>query len=250
MAAAYVRHGIIHILTGYDHLLFVTALLLAVTSLWDLVKVISAFTLAHTITLAMATLDVFRLPEGLVEPLIAASIVFVAAQNVLRPDRSRGKGRLLVAFLFGLFHGLGFAGGLLDAMSGMHAAGATTAIAAFSAGVEIGHQAVVLPTFGGLCLLRRANAGATDRERLLRRYGSAVIALIGVFYLGAALRQAGVKCPGAGGDMASVTAGGFERELPRVAAVSTQRSGVEPVGFAIIRGTSFSPNRLSGNHLL
>jgi hypothetical protein len=166
-------------------------LLLAVTSLWDLIKVISVFTLAHTITLALSALDLFRLPEKLVEPFIAASIVFVAAQNVFWPEHSRGQGRLLVAFLFGLFHGLGFAGGLLDAMSGMHAAGAAAAIAAFSAGVEIGHQAVVLPTFGGLYLLRLATAGSTDRDRLIRRYGSALIALVGMIYLGAALRHAG-----------------------------------------------------------
>jgi hypothetical protein len=116
-AAAFVRHGIAHILTGYDHLLFVAALLLAVTTLWDLVKVISAFTLAHTITLALAALDVFRLPGRIVEPMIAASIMFVALQNIFWPERSRGWSRLAVAFGFGLFHGLGFAGGLLGAMS-------------------------------------------------------------------------------------------------------------------------------------
>jgi HupE / UreJ protein len=132
MAAAFVRHGIMHILTGYDHLLFVGALVLAVVNLWDLVKVIGAFTLAHTITLTLAALDVFRLPGSIVEPMIAASIVFVAAQNLFWPKQSRGGSRLLVAFLFGLFHGLGFASGLLEAMSGLRAAGAAVAIAAFS----------------------------------------------------------------------------------------------------------------------
>lgn len=123
LAAAFVRHGILHILTGYDHLLFVAALLLAVTTFWDLVKVISAFTLAHTLTLALAALDIFRLPGRIVEPMIAASIIFVALQNVFWPERSRGWSRLVVAFVFGLFHGLGFAGGLLDAMSQMYAGG-------------------------------------------------------------------------------------------------------------------------------
>ena len=188
MATAFVHHGITHILTGYDHLLFVGALVLAVVNLWDLVKVIGAFTLAHTITLTLAALDVFRLPGSLVEPMIAASIVFVAVQNVFWPKQSRSGSRLLVAFLFGLSHGLGFAGGLLEAMSGLRAAGALVAIMAFSAGVEIGHQLVVLPAFCALRLLRRVRAGAYRHDRLVQRYGSAVISLGGMIYLVAALR--------------------------------------------------------------
>src|SRR6266446_5635580 len=188
LAAAFVRHGITHILAGYDHLLFVTALVLAVASLWDLVKVVAAFTLAHTLTLTLAALGLVRLPGAVVEPMIAVSIVCVAVQNVLWPERSRGPSRLLIAFLFGLFHGLGFAGGLLDAMAGLPTASALLAIAAFSAGVEIGHQAVVLPAFAGLRLLRRAGGGVGGSEPGLRRYGSALIALAGSFYIAAALR--------------------------------------------------------------
>lgn len=188
MATAFVHHGITHILTGYDHLLFVGALVLAVVNLWDLVKVIGAFTLAHTITLTLAALDVFRLPGSIVEPMIAASIVFVAVQNVFWPKQSRSGSRLLVAFLFGLFHGLGFAGGLLEAMSGLRAAGALVAIMAFSAGVEIGHQLVVLPAFCALRLLRRMRASTYRHDRLVQRYGSAVISLGGMIYLVAALR--------------------------------------------------------------
>lgn len=188
---AFARHGVLHILTGYDHLLFVAALLLAADGLWDLIKVISAFTAAHTLTLAVSALDLVRLPGAIVEPMIAASIVVVALQNVLRPERSQGRARLLVAFGFGLFHGLGFAGGLLESMSGLGGAGALVAIAAFSAGVEAGHQVVVLPAFGGLCLLRRAGGARSDRERRARRYGSAAISVLGVFYLVAALQQWG-----------------------------------------------------------
>lgn len=184
VAGEFVRHGIAHILTGYDHLLFVGALVLAVAGFWDLVKVITAFTLAHTLTLALSALDLFRLPSALVEPMIAASIVVVAAQNLFWPERSRGWGRLVVAFGFGLFHGLGFAGGLLDAMAGMPLIGAALAIAAFSLGVEIGHQLVVLPAFFGLRLLRREPKGLW-----LQRYGSAVISVAGLVYLYAALRQ-------------------------------------------------------------
>src|SRR5438552_4133096 len=107
---AYFHHGLLHILTGYDHLLFVTALVLSVRSLWELVKVITAFTLAHSITLALSALDLFRLPPLVVEPVIAGSIIFVALQNVFWPERTRDWTRLAVAFFFGLFHGLGFAG--------------------------------------------------------------------------------------------------------------------------------------------
>jgi hypothetical protein len=182
-ALAFVRHGILHILSGYDHLLFVGALLLAAAGLWDLIKVISAITAAHTLTLALSVLDVFRLSEAVVEPMIAASIVVVAAQNVGWPQSSRGRARLLVAFGFGLFHGLGFAGGLLEAISGLNTAGAAWAIAAFSTGVEIGHQVVILPAFGCLCLFRLVGGGKSRRDRLVRRCGSAVISVLGMFYV-------------------------------------------------------------------
>jgi hydrogenase/urease accessory protein HupE len=188
MAKEYVHHGIMHILSGYDHLLFIAALALAVSTLWDLVKVISAFTLAHSITLTLSVLNVVRLPENIVEPMIAASIVFVALQNVIVPKRSRGAGRLCVAFFFGLFHGLGFAGGLLSAMEGMAGLAVGLAILAFSLGVEIGHQMVVLPIFCALKVMRErmSQRSALIPERVLR-YGSAGICAAGMFYLVAAL---------------------------------------------------------------
>jgi hypothetical protein len=79
--------------------------------------------------------------------MIAASIVFVALQNIVAPAQSRGWTRLAVAFGFGLFHGLGFAGGLLAAMEGMPGVAIATAIIAFSIGVELGHQVVVIPLY-------------------------------------------------------------------------------------------------------
>ena len=186
MFREYVLHGIMHILTGYDHLLFMAGLVLAVASLLDLVKVVTAFTLAHTATLTLSVLNFVRLPSHIVEPMIAASIVFVAAQNIFFPAQSRGWTRLLVAFGFGLFHGLGFAGGLLDAMSGLPGLAVATAIVAFSLGVEIGHQAVVLPLFFGLKTLRQ-NPAATARFPV-QRYASAVVCFAGMYYLVAALR--------------------------------------------------------------
>ena len=188
MAGAFVRHGIAHIITGYDHLLFVGALVLAVTGWRDLIKVIAVFTLAHTLTLALAVLNIIRLPSSIVEPMIAASIVAVAVQNIIWPKHSHGRTRLLLAFGFGLFHGLGFAGGLLDAMSGMALGSVALAIVAFSIGVEIGHQVVVLPAFYGLALLRRADTGIPRFSKWAQRYGSAIISLFGLAYFYAALK--------------------------------------------------------------
>jgi hydrogenase/urease accessory protein HupE len=187
----YFRHGLLHILTGYDHLLFITALVLAVRSLWELVKVVTAFTAAHSITLALSAFDLLRLPSRVVEPMIAASIVFVALQNAFWPGQTRGWTRLAVAFFFGLFHGLGFAGGLLEAMQGMTTNSLALAIIGFSAGVEFGHQVVVLPTFCALKFARGWRGATWEGERqttLLSRWGSVAIAIAGATYLVAALR--------------------------------------------------------------
>ena len=187
----YFHHGLLHILTGYDHLLFVTALVLSVRSLWELVKVVSAFTVAHSITLALSAFDLVRLPSPVVEPMIAASIVFVAVQNVFWPERTRDWTRLAVAFFFGLFHGLGFAGALLEAMQGMSSNALVLAILGFSAGVEVGHQVVVLPTFCALKLGRGWRRGPNQNEArtlLISRWASAAISLAGMVYFGAALR--------------------------------------------------------------
>ena len=181
----YLWHGVMHILTGYDHLLFVSALVIATLSFWEMVKVIAAFTLAHTITLVLSVFDIFRLPPFIVEPVIALSIVFVALENVLAPNRAHSRLRLAVAFGFGLIHGLGFAGGLRDAMQGLPSTGLWIALAAFSLGVEIGHQVVVLPLFGALALGRRQMRGGFHARAL--RYGSALISCCGAYYLVVAL---------------------------------------------------------------
>lgn len=194
-ARDYVWHGIAHILTGYDHLLFIAALALAVTTFRELFKIIAVFTIAHTLTLTLSVLDLVRLPALIVEPMIAASIVFVALQNVFWPQRSQGGARLSVAFFFGLFHGLGFAGGLLSAMSGMPGQAVSLAIFSFSLGVEIGHQVVVLPLFGLTKLVRACTRTDGDVRhpdqagKWLLRGGSAAIAAAGIYYLIAALSQ-------------------------------------------------------------
>ena len=97
---AFFYQGIHHILTGYDHLLFICALVLAAATFWELIQVVTAFTIAHTLTLTLATLNVLHLPAAVVEPLISASIVFVALQNLFWPRRARGWSRLAAAFFF------------------------------------------------------------------------------------------------------------------------------------------------------
>jgi hydrogenase/urease accessory protein HupE len=184
-------HGLKHILGGYDHLLFLAALVLAAATLWDLVKIVTAFTVAHSLTLTLAALNLIHLPWRVVEPLIAASIVFVAIQNVFWPEQARGRSRLAVAFFFGLFHGLGFAGGLLELMHHLPIAAVLLAVFGFSIGVEAGNQLVMVPLYSGL-MLGRANRSLDPEARvarILRRVGSTGISIAGSYYFLLALAQ-------------------------------------------------------------
>jgi len=142
--AGYVHLGIEHILLGIDHLLFVLGLLLIVQGKWQLVKTITAFTVAHSITLALATLDVIQVPQAPVEAVIALSIVFLAT------ELARPKGESLdltfrfpwiVAFVFGLLHGFGFAGALSEV--GLPQTDIPLALLLFNGGVEIGQLVFV-----------------------------------------------------------------------------------------------------------
>ncbi len=139
VSLAYLSLGIEHILLGIDHLLFVTALLMLVAGWRRLVGTVTAFTLAHSITLAGATLGILSAPPRLVEALIALSIVFVAAEVV---HRQRGVTTLairkpwVVAFAFGLLHGFGFAGALSEV--GLPGDAVPAALLFFNVGVEIG----------------------------------------------------------------------------------------------------------------
>jgi hypothetical protein len=148
--------GVEHILEGTDHLAFVLALLLLVRGWKRLVGTITAFTLAHTITLALAVLGVLRVPSAPVEAMIALSIVLVAVE-VLRPaDRVptlAHRHPWLVAFLFGLMHGLGFAGAL--AGLGLPPDQVPAALLAFNVGVEIGQLAFVAVMMLPVLALRR-----------------------------------------------------------------------------------------------
>jgi hydrogenase/urease accessory protein HupE len=181
----YAAHGVRHILTGYDHLLFVAALVLAAARLWDLVKVVTAFTVAHTLTLTLSVLNVVTLSNRVVEPMIAASIVFVALQNVFWPRQARGWARLAVAFAFGLFHGLGYAGGMRDAMGELPTSAFVTALVGFTLGVELAHQMVIVPAYAALRAARGMGAPESRAvfAREVMRYGSVAVSIGGAYYL-------------------------------------------------------------------
>jgi HupE / UreJ protein len=136
----YVRLGFEHILPkGVDHILFVLGLFLLSQRPRDLIWQVTLFTIAHSITLCLAVLGVIRLPGSIVEPLIALSIAYVAVENLLAKDLRRR--RMVVVFLFGLLHGMGFAGVLAEL--GLPTGQFVAALASFNVGVELGQLSVI-----------------------------------------------------------------------------------------------------------
>lgn len=166
---SFFRLGVEHILTGYDHLLFLVALLLRGGRLLSLLKIITAFTIAHSITLALAALGIVTIPARIIEPAIAASIVWVAAENVwLRNAPSQ---RWLVSFLFGLVHGFGFAAAIepLALPRGRLA----LALLGFNLGVEAGQALVIALLVPVLLWMRRS----PWEPRIVRAASTAVVIL-------------------------------------------------------------------------
>jgi len=144
--ADFLLMGVRHIWTGYDHLLFLFGLLIVTRNFSSSVKIITCFTIAHSITLAVATLSLVRISSRIVEPMIAASIVYVGVENLLRGDDP--KGRWLLTLAFGLIHGFGFASVLRELGVGANGSGITVPLVSFNLGVEIGQvviAGVVLP---------------------------------------------------------------------------------------------------------
>lgn len=156
--------GIEHILTGFDHLLFVLALVMLVKGTRRLLWTVTAFTIAHSITLALATLGVIHVPGPPVEAVIALSIVFVASEIV---QQARGREGLaakkpwLVAFSFGLLHGLGFAGALAEV--GLPQNAIPLALLFFNVGVEIGQLLFIAGVLLLARLVQRLAGGRIDR---------------------------------------------------------------------------------------
>jgi hypothetical protein len=186
----YLQAGVWHIWSGIDHLLFLLSLLLPAVLLrhngsWQpvarvrpaflsILKVVTAFTLAHSITLSLAALNVVRLPGRLTESVIAASIIVAALNNIFPLVTDR---RARIAFAFGLLHGFGFASVLAD--MGLPAGARLISLLAFNLGIETGQLAVVLAVMPVVYVLR---TGAVYR-RALMPWGSAVIAGVALVWL-------------------------------------------------------------------
>jgi hypothetical protein len=188
--ADYVREGVWHIWIGFDHILFLVSLLLPSVFLfrnkawipaqrfrdtfWDVFKVATSFTVAHSITLSLAALSVIALPSRLVESTIALSVVLAALNNIWPLVHGR---RWLVAFGFGLIHGFGFASVLADL--GLPRDALLLALVGFNLGVEFGQLAII----AGFLPLAYAMRGTWAYRRLVFVGGSAAIALIAALWL-------------------------------------------------------------------
>lgn len=177
VARVYLPLGVDHILFGFDHLCFVLALIMLIGDLRRLVWTITAFTAAHSITLAAATLGWVSVPSGPVEAMIAFSIVLVAAEAVaVRRGHPGPTARRpwLVAFAFGLLHGLGFAGALSE--TGLPGDAIPLALLFFNIGVELGQIAFVLAVVAAMAALSAASVRWPGWARLAPAYAVGVLA--------------------------------------------------------------------------
>jgi len=175
VGAAYLRLGVEHLLTGWDHLAFVLGLVLLVAGRRRLVATITAFTLGHSITLSLAALNIVTPPARVIEPAIALSIVFVGTDNLLR-----GSGRDLrawAALAFGLIHGFGFANVLRE--FGLPGEALGWSLFSFNVGVEIGQLAIVVVVATLLELLRRRSHALGHRVAYA---GSVLVIAAGTYW--------------------------------------------------------------------
>ena len=171
----FIYQGIHHIFMGPDHILFVIALMLNGGTPRRLLGVVTAFTLAHSITLCLATFGILTPPASLVEPVIALSIVCVGAHTFF--GKKENDPRLIFAFCFGLIHGFGFANVLQEMVLPRAVLG--WSLFAFNFGVEIGQGLIVVASLPVLALLRRASAKTADGVIV---FGSLVITTVGAFW--------------------------------------------------------------------
>jgi hydrogenase/urease accessory protein HupE len=157
--------GVQHLVTGLDHILFVLVLVLAGSGFRSVAKIVTAFTLAHCFTLALVVLKGITMPSRIVEPIIALSIGAVAALNLLEIRKGTTKGakrtdlKIPVAFMFGLIHGFGFAGGLIE--RGFEQGNVWGALLSFNIGLEVAQLGVALIGVGALWML-----GTTETKRV------------------------------------------------------------------------------------
>ncbi len=176
LAGRYLYAGVEHILTGYDHIAFLLAVVLWANRPWPVIKIVTAFTLSHSVTLSLAVLDIVRLPAAPIEAAIAFSIIFVAVENFFSRNVDN---RWHATFIFGFIHGFGFASGLLEL--GVPSNAIAPALASFNIGVELGQIGVVLIVIPTLLGIDRLTGG--KRSPKLVYAGSTIIALLGGYWL-------------------------------------------------------------------
>lgn len=172
---SYFSLGVEHILEGWDHLLFVIALVLLVRRGWRVAAAVTAFTVAHSLTLAGVTLGIVGLPARPVEALIALSIVFLAAELATRREASVTlRYPWAIAFAFGLFHGFGFAGALAEI--GLPHGEVPAALVSFNLGVEAGQLAVVLAVLAVAWVVHRFATRAFEPAMRVASYAIGITA--------------------------------------------------------------------------
>jgi hypothetical protein len=175
-ASSFLKLGNLHILSGYDHLLFLAGLFLAAGTARQLIALLTAFTVGHSISLALVVLAGVHLPPSIVEPLIAASIVWVGGENLFGAKHRR---RWVVVFAFGLIHGFGFAGALTDLGFGSSSVDVAKALVFFNAGVESGQLLVAAAILPLLWMIRSGPVWQTKLQPLC----SVLIAIAGGYWL-------------------------------------------------------------------
>jgi HupE / UreJ protein len=159
--SSFIRLGIEHIWTGYDHILFLISLLMLGGELGYLLKVVTAFSMSHSVTLFLAALNIISVPSRWVEIAIALSIGYIASENLWRKEP---KARWQLAFGFGLIHGLGFSSALQEL--DLPRTNLVTSLASFSVGIELGQFAIVLAVYLALAYLRKFAWDLTVRRMI------------------------------------------------------------------------------------
>src|SRR5208283_150580 len=177
LAPKFLAAGVEHILTGYDHICFLLAVVLWASRAWPVIKIVTAFTLSHSITLSLAALHVVNLPSAWTEVAIALSIVYVAIENFFS---RKVDGRWRDTFFFGFIHGFGFASGLIEL--GVPQRAIVPALASFNIGVEVGQIGVVLVVIPLLVLIDKQFFNDERSARVVYPC-STVIAGFGLYWL-------------------------------------------------------------------
>lgn len=178
VAGEYLKLGVEHILLGIDHLLFVLALLLITRGKWRLVKTVTAFTVAHSITLALAALGFVHVPQAPVEAVIALSIAFVAAEILRAREGQEGitaRAPWIVAFTFGLLHGFGFAGALTEI--GLPEGQVPLALLFFNVGVEVGQLLFIAAVLSAIATIRSVRFRFPDWAGIVPPYAIGSVAM-------------------------------------------------------------------------